>query len=103
LCNLGVTPARVRSGSAVLVTWSVSGLITGANGKESDSCSISRAPDDATFPFLWGQTGSSWVNTTGISSTITQPTTFKLLCTAPDGTPNSVSKTVTIVPYYQEI
>ncbi|HVV15164.1 MAG TPA: hypothetical protein VHD55_02065, partial [Candidatus Paceibacterota bacterium] len=103
LCNLGVTPARVRSGSAVLVTWSVSGLITGANGKESDSCSIDRNPDDASFPIPWPQTGSTWVNTTGISSTITQPTTFKLSCTAPDGTPNSVSKTVTIVPSYQEI
>ncbi len=103
-CTLGVAPQRVRSGSAVTITWNVTGLVTGANGNNSDSCAITRNPGDSVFPQTWNQSGTAWTNTTGISSTVNQATTFTLTCTAPDGvTTTSVSQKVTLVPSYQEI
>ena len=103
-CSLGVTPSRVRSGNTVTVTWDVTGLVTGANGNSSDSCTITRNPVGTSFPQSSPANSTSWVNTTGVSSIITQATAFKLTCTAPDGiTTTSVSQSVSILPSYQEI
>ncbi|HVV38844.1 MAG TPA: hypothetical protein VHD31_00785 [Candidatus Paceibacterota bacterium] len=103
-CNLGVTPQRVRSGSSVTVTWYVSGLITGANGNGSDSCVITKTPDDSVFPQSWNQSGSTWINGGGVSSVITQNSVFTLTCTAPDGiTKTSTSQLISIIPVFQEI
>ncbi len=103
-CNLGVSPGRVRTGATATITWSVPSMVTGANGNNSDSCTVSRSPGGAGFPQSSPANATSWSNLAGVSSIITQTTTFKLVCTAPDGTTTtSASQTVDIVPSYQEI
>ncbi len=96
-CTLGISPSRVRKGGTVSVTWSVVGLVS------NNACQITSSPAVSGFPQTWNQSGTSWVNNTGVSATIQQATIFTLTCTAPGLSPAATSKTVTIVPSYQEI
>jgi V8-like Glu-specific endopeptidase len=85
----------VRKGSQVGVSWNVTGLVS------ANTCQITATPSLSGFPQTWNKTGTSWVS--NVSATIQQQTIFALRCSAPDGSQTSTSKTVTILPEYQEI
>ena len=105
-CELGVNPARVRKGGVVTISWNVSGLVTGANGNDGNVCSITSSPiiSSAGFPPPFAISGSNtWIGSvSGVP--INQQTIITLRCLAPDGTTSkSTSKTVQIIPTFQEL
>jgi hypothetical protein len=93
--SLTASPSRVRKGNQVGVSWNVTGLVS------ANTCQITATPSLSGFPQTWNKTGTSWVS--NVSATIQQQTIFALRCSAPDGSQTSTSKTVTILPEYQEI
>jgi hypothetical protein len=102
-CNMGIVPIPVHKGKDVTVSWYLTGIVTGEHGHTGDTCTVSRTPGDSTFPI--SSNSASWINNNlGTISTVSQGTTFKLICVSEDGTiTRYVTRTVQILPTYEEI
>jgi hypothetical protein len=106
-CELGISPpTRVRKGNVVTLSWSVTGLVAGANGNNGDTCSITSSPSITApgFPPAFAiDSNNSWLGS-AVNIPVNQQTVVTLRCVAPDGvTSKSTSRTIQLVPNVQEI
>ncbi len=97
-CSFNALPSPVRKGASTKLYWNVTGL------SASNVCYITSAPARSGLP-EWNQVGASWTDggSGWMTPAIQQQTIFRLTCTVSGGGSATVTKTVTLIPSFQEI